>query len=124
MNISQPFTPAVISVGSTQQKPELTAQLAMKSQKKMKLAVVVAKDEECYEDKTGYVNMCKKCRKDSQNFVGAHYKYNSMQERVNIVNFLKFLNEKNYAEAHKYLKKVMEMKLAKRIALSKNVRLF
>jgi len=124
MNISQPFTPAVISVGSTQQKPALAAQLAMKSHKKMKPAMVVAKDEECYEDETGYVNMCKKCRKDTQNFVGAHYKYNSMQERVHIVNFLKFLNEKNYAEAHKYLKKVMEMKLAKRIALNKNVELF
>jgi hypothetical protein len=124
MNISQPSMPVVISVGSTQQKPALAAQLAMKSHKKMKSAIAVAKDEECYEDETGYVNMCKKCRKDTQNFVGAHYKYNSMQERVNIVNFLKFLNEKNYAEAHKYLKKVMEMKLAKRIALNKNVELF
>lgn len=124
MNISQPSMPVVISVGSTQQKPALAAQLAMKSRKRMQPAVVVAKDEECYEDETGYVNMCKKCRKDTQNFVGAHYKYNSMQERVNIVNFLKFLNEKNYAEAHKYLKKVMEMKLAKRIALNKNVELF
>ena len=124
MNISQPSMPVVISVGSTQQKPALATQLAMRSRKRMRPAVVVAKDEECYEDETGYVNMCKKCRKDTQNFVGAHYKYNSMQERVNIVNFLKFLNEKNYAEAHKYLKKVMEMKLAKRIALNKNVELF
>jgi hypothetical protein len=84
---------------------------------------VVTKSEECYEDETGNVRMCKKCEQKSRNFVGNYNKYN-MQERVNLVNFLKQLNEKNYAEAHKYLKKVMESKLANRIAKNKNVRLF
>lgn len=80
-------------------------------------------DEECYEDEQGNIKMCKKCEQKSKNFTGNYNKYN-MQERANLVNFLKQLNEKNYAEAHKYLKKVMESKLTNRIAKNKNVRLF
>jgi len=80
-------------------------------------------DEECYEDEQGHIKMCKKCEQKSKNFTGNYNKYN-MQERANLVNFLKQLNEKNYAEAHKYLKKVMESKLTNRIAKNKNVRLF
>ena len=126
MNISQPTMPVAVMAVSTKPNPELAKVLALKTLKKNIPASteLPAKDEECYEDETGYVHMCKKCRKNSQDFVGAHYKYNSMQERVNIVSFLKHLNEKNYAEANKYLKKVMESKIAKRIALNKNVRLF
>lgn len=83
----------------------------------------VVSDEECYEDEQGNVKMCKKCEQKSKNFTGNYNKYN-MQERANLVNLLKQLNEKNYAEAHKYLKKVMESKLTNRIAKNKNVRLF
>lgn len=126
MNISQPTLPVAVIAVSTQKKPELAEVLAAKAHKKQipVSTELPVRDEECYEDETGYVHMCKKCRKNSQDFTGAQYKYNSMQERANIVNFLKHLNEKNYAEANKYLKKVMESKLAKRIALNKNVRLF
>jgi len=99
----------------------LAAKLASKTQKPE--ASEPHTDEECYEDETGNVKMCKKCEKESRNLTGNYNKYN-MQERVNLVKFLKQLNEKNYAEAHKYLKKVMESKLVNRIAKNKNVRLF
>lgn len=99
----------------------LAAKLASKAQKPQ--ASIPPTDEECYEDEAGSIKMCKKCEKESKNFTGNYNKYN-MQERVNLVNFLKQLNEKNYAEAHKYLKKVMESKLINRIAKNKNVRLF
>jgi len=80
-------------------------------------------DEECYEDEQGNIKMCKKCEQKSSNFTGNYNKYN-MQERANLVNFLKQLNEKNYAAAHKYLKKIMEFKLAARIAKNKNLKVF
>lgn len=51
-------------------------------------------------------------------------KYINMSEKFLVVNFLKNLNEKNYAEAHKYLHKIMESKLASRIAKNKGLRLF
>jgi hypothetical protein len=52
-------------------------------------------------------------------------KYNiEMKERIEIVKFLKHLNEKNYAEAHKYLKNIMDAKLQKRIAANKGVKVF
>lgn len=55
----------------------------------------------------------------------AKNKYNiEMKERVEIVKFLKHLNEKNYAVAHKYLKTIMEAKLQKRIAATKGSKLF
>ena len=47
-----------------------------------------------------------------------------MQEKVYIINFLKAINEKNYAAAHKYLKNIMETKLTKKISSCKNIRLF
>lgn len=36
-------------------------------------------------------------------------------EKAKIAQFLKALNEKNYAQAHKYLKSVINEKLTKRI---------
>lgn len=51
-------------------------------------------------------------------------KYISMEQRTNILKFLKHLNEKNYAEANKYLKNLMEQKLMARIQKQKNVRIF
>ena len=52
-------------------------------------------------------------------------KYNTvMKERADIAQLLKNLNEKNYAQAHKYLKKIMESKLQSRIASVKGVKLF
>jgi len=47
-----------------------------------------------------------------------------MKERVEIVKFLKRLNEKNYAEAHKYLKKIMEAKIKHKIAANKSIKVF
>jgi len=38
------------------------------------------------------------------------------QEKHNIVNFLKSVNEKNYAQAHKYLKDSLDQKMKERIA--------
>ena len=38
------------------------------------------------------------------------------QEKQNIVNFLKSVNEKNYAQAHKYLKDSLDQKMKERIA--------
>jgi hypothetical protein len=114
--------PAATAVsGANNLVNSLAAKLASKTQKPE--ASEPHTDEECYEDETGNVKMCKKCEKESRNFTGNYNKYN-MQERVNLVKFLKQLNEKNYAEAHKYLKKVMESKLVNRIAKNKNVRLF
>lgn len=52
------------------------------------------------------------------------HKYTSMSHRVNILKFLKCLNEKNYAAAHKYLKSIMEQKIANRIAKCKNTKVF
>jgi len=51
-------------------------------------------------------------------------KYINMNEKFLVVNFLKNLSEKNYAEAHKYLHKIMESKLAARITKNKSVNLF
>ena len=116
------LVPAATAVsGANNLVNSLAAKLASKTQKPE--ASEPHTDEECYEDETGNVKMCKKCEKESRNFTGNYNKYN-MQERVNLVKFLKQLNEKNYAEAHKYLKKVMESKLVNRIAKNKNVRLF
>lgn len=51
-------------------------------------------------------------------------KYINMSEKFLIVSFLKTLNEKKYAEAHKYLHKIMESKLTVRIAKNKGQKLF
>lgn len=80
-------------------------------------------EENCEE--TG----CDSCRQkvvQKRRDLGAlENKYNiEMKERVEIVKFLKHLNEKNYAEAHKYLKNIMEAKLSKRIAANKGVKVF
>ena len=107
---------------SAKEKPELNG-VDSKPEILNMVKKVMGNDEECYEDEGGHIKMCKKCAKKSQNFTGNHNKYN-MQERINLVNFLKQLNEKNYVEAHKYLKKIMEAKLANRIAKNKNMRLF
>jgi len=67
---------------------------------------------------------CKKVAKKPSNLPVLKNKYINMEERSNIVKFLKNLNEKNYAEAHKYLKKIMESKLQARISTFKGVKLF
>ena len=38
------------------------------------------------------------------------------EEKHSIVNFIKDVNEKNYAEAHKYLKDSLDQKMKERIA--------
>jgi hypothetical protein len=60
----------------------------------------------------------------SKNLKEEKNKYIHMGEKYLIANFLKNLNEKNYAEAHKYLKKIMESKLTTRVAAHKKVSLF
>ena len=67
---------------------------------------------------------CKKVVEKPVNLPKQTNKYIDMAERANIVKFLKNLNEKNYAEAHKYLKKIMESKLQKRISNFKGIKLF
>ena len=67
---------------------------------------------------------CKKVAKKTLNLPVQENKYINMEERANIIKFLKNLNEKNYAEAHKYLKKIMESKLQARISTYKGVKLF
>lgn len=81
-------------------------------------------DEECYEDKDGNEIPCKKCTKNMEKNKVDNDKYIGMREKALIVNFLKSINEKNYALAHKYLKNIMETKLANRIAKNKGVKLF
>ena len=81
-------------------------------------------DEECYEDENGEVKPCKKCAEKARISTTSENKYIGMQEKVSIINFLKAINEKNYAAAHKYLKNIMETKLTKKISSCKNVRLF
>ena len=72
-------------------------------------------DEEC---------SCKKVVEKPVNLPKQMNKYIDMAERANIVRFLKNLNEKNYAGAHKYLKQIMESKLQKRISSFKGIKLF
>jgi gas vesicle protein len=68
---------------------------------------------------------CKKVVQNPADYMPAGNKYNTvMKERTHIAQLLKNLNEKNYAEAHKYLKKIMESKLQNRIASVKGVKLF
>ena len=67
---------------------------------------------------------CKKTAQKMQISTVGENKYIGMQERVNILKFLKNLNEKNYAQANKYLKSIVEQKLMKRISKNKNVRVF
>jgi len=88
------------------------------------LAKKEGQDEECYEDENGEMRPCKKCAEKAQISTTGENKYIGMQEKISIINFLKAINEKNYAAAHKYLKTIMETKLAKKIASNKNVRLF
>jgi hypothetical protein len=58
-------------------------------------------------------------------FKAQENKYNiEMKDRIEIINFLKRLNEKNYAEAHKYLKKIMESRVKQRIASHKGIKVF
>jgi hypothetical protein len=51
-------------------------------------------------------------------------KYINMSEKFLVVSFLRCLGEEKYAEAHKYLHKIMESKLAIRIAKNKGLKLF
>lgn len=81
-------------------------------------------DEECYEDEEANTVQCKKCDENMGKKKMSNNKYIGMQEKALIVRFLKSINEKNYAQAHKYLKAVMETKLASRIAKNKGVKLF
>lgn len=48
----------------------------------------------------------------------------NMSENALIINFLKSINEKNYARAHKYLKTLVENKLMNKIKNNKGVKLF
>jgi len=48
----------------------------------------------------------------------------NMSEKTLISNFLKSINEKNYAQAHKYLKTLVENKLMNKIKNNKGVQLF
>lgn len=90
------------------------------------------KEEAC--EKCGCEENCEECGCDyckqkvvqkKRDLGSLENKYNiEMKERVEIVKFLKHLNEKNYAEAHKYLKNIMEAKLSKRIAANKGVKVF
>lgn len=41
---------------------------------------------------------------------------NKVSEKENIVNFLRSLNEKNYAQANKYLVQIMQAKITTKIA--------
>jgi len=91
-----------------------------------------SKEEAC--EKCGCEENCEECGcnyckqkvvQKKRDLGSLENKYNiEMKERVEIVKFLKHLNEKNYAEAHKYLKNIMEAKLSKRIAASKGVKVF
>ena len=47
-----------------------------------------------------------------------------LQESVNIQNFINSISKKNYALAHKYLKRVVDSKLKARIAASLDKPLF
>jgi hypothetical protein len=48
----------------------------------------------------------------------------NVSEKANIVNFLRKLSEKNYAQANKYLVQIMQDKISSRIASQKKVNLF
>jgi hypothetical protein len=48
----------------------------------------------------------------------------NMSDNTLIINFLKSINEKNYARAHKYLKRLVENKLMNKIKNIKGVKLF
>jgi len=68
---------------------------------------------------------CKKVVQNPADYMPVGNKYNTvMKEHADIAQFLKNLNEKNYAQAHKYLKKIMESKLQSRVASVKGVKLF
>ena len=47
-----------------------------------------------------------------------------LQESINIQNFINSISTKNYALAHKYLKRVVDIKLKARIAASLDKPLF
>jgi hypothetical protein len=80
-------------------------------------------EENCEE--TGCDSCRQKVAQKKRDLEAIKNKYNiEMKERVEIVQFLKHLNEKNYALAHKYLKNIMEAKLSKRIAANKGVKVF
>lgn len=48
----------------------------------------------------------------------------NVSEKSNIVNFLRKLSEKNYAQANKYLVQIMQDKISSRIAAQKKGKLF
>jgi hypothetical protein len=48
----------------------------------------------------------------------------NMSEKMLISSFLRNINEKNYAQAHKYLKTIVENKLMNRIKNNKGVKVF
>ena len=108
--------PIAVKVTTPCASPSLADKLQTKS--------AIGADEECYEDEEGNMVPCKKCLKKAGNFEQEENKYKSMQEKAFVVRFLKAINEKNNAEAHKYLKQIMETKLARRIAANKGVKLF
>lgn len=48
----------------------------------------------------------------------------NVSEKLNIVNFLRKLSEKNYAQANKYLVQIMQDKITSRIATQGKGKLF
>jgi len=80
-------------------------------------------EENCEE--IGCISCRQKAVQKKRDLGPLENKYNiQMKERAEIVRFLKHLSEKNYAEAHKYLKKVMESKIKSKIAEQKGVKIF
>lgn len=88
------------------------------------ISVAISSEPESVADQLEQqVKMTKKIKK-SGDFQMHENKYIGMQQKINILKFLKCLNEKNYAQAHKYLKSVIEHKIMNRINKHKQVRVF
>lgn len=100
------------------------APVAMSLASKLASALGTSDNVTPAEDNESKIKISKKDSKKSQKIHTGDNKYTSMTEKKNIVNFLLSLNEKNYAQAHKYLKQIMESKLYKRIAKNKGVKLY
>ena len=90
----------------------------------MNIAVEINKTEDTGIASTLETKAAQKNSENSLKVGNEENKYINMSEKFLVVNFLKNLNEKKYAEAHKYLYKIMESKLASRIAKNKGLKLF
>lgn len=63
-------------------------------------------------------------KKDLKDINNDNIMKNNMSEKSNIVNFLRSLSEKNYAQANKYLVQIMQDKISSRIATQGKGKLF